>query len=429
MNNSGHGAGIPATLLLEKSVVADPYAFYRRLVAEAPVWRVPDTGIVIVSSHDAVTEVVSRVGCFSSNLHAILYRGALGTPELLPFEAGGLQTLAVADPPLHTTHRRAVFPELVARRMAALRPDIETLARERLAMALSEPRFEAMRELANAIPIRVVSQLIGFQSADPERLLAAAFDSTEMLAATRSLEEIHATMARSGEVMLWIADQLQRSVEREAEGILGAIGAAVASGDLQFGEGLVIMHTLLSAGGESTTSLLGNAIHMLALDPELQAHIRREPELVEPFVEEALRLESPFRYHLRHATRTSDVCGVTIPAGSTVLLFWGAANRDPAEYDRPDDVVLDRPAPKHHLAFGRGIHFCVGAPLARLEAQIVLSELLAETVDFTLDPDHPPVRVDSLMVRRFSTLPIRTRRAVDNNAEDSDRPRGRRHPA
>jgi cytochrome P450 len=184
------------------------------------------------------------------------------------------------------------------------------------------------------------------------------------------------------------------------------IGAAVAAGDLDFGAGLVIMHTLLSAGGESTTSLLGNAIHMLALNPELQARLRDEPELVLPFIEEALRLESPFRYHLRHATRTTEVQGVPIAAGSTVVLFWGAANRDPAEYDRPDDVVLDRPVPKHHLAFGRGIRFCVGAPLARLEAQIVLTQLLARIEHFALDPDHTPARVNSLMVRRFSTLPL-----------------------
>ena len=133
--NPSLGGELAATLLLDESVVDDPYPFYRRLVAEAPVWRVPGTEIVVVSSHDAVTEVVSRVGDFSSNLHAFLYRGVLGTPELLPFEAG-LQTLAIADPPVHTAHRRAVFPELVARRMAALRPDIETLARERLGAAL-----------------------------------------------------------------------------------------------------------------------------------------------------------------------------------------------------------------------------------------------------------------------------------------------------
>src|SRR5262245_40635094 len=112
---------LAATLLLDASVVDDPYAFCRRLVAEAPVWRVPDTEIVIVSSYGAVTEVVSRVDDFSSQLHALLYRSALGIPALVPFEAGGLHTLAVADPPVHTQHRSAVFPELVARRMAALR--------------------------------------------------------------------------------------------------------------------------------------------------------------------------------------------------------------------------------------------------------------------------------------------------------------------
>src|SRR5262249_33529460 len=261
-------------------------------------------------------------------------------------------------------------------------PDIEALAEEHLAKALPGQRLEVMNDLANAIPIRVVSQLIGFQAADPTLLLAAAFDSTAMLAATKPLDVIQVAMGRSAEVVSWIGDQLQRAVYGGGDGILGVIGAAVAAGDLEFGEGLVIMHTLLSAGGESTTSLLGNAIHMLALNPELQARLRDDPQLVAPFIEEALRLESPFRYHLRHVTRTTELHGVPIAAGSTVLLLWGAANRDPAEYERPDDVVLDRPAPRRHLAFGRGIHFCVGAPLARLEAQIVLPQLLARAEHF-----------------------------------------------
>lgn len=370
------------------------------------MWCVPDTEIVIASSFDAVTEVVSRVDDFSSNLRALLYRSEHGTPALLPFDLPGPQTLAVADPPVHTVHRGTVFPELVARRMASLRPDIEALAEGLLQKALSGPRFEVMNDLANAIPIRVVSRLIGFQDEDPEMLLAAAFDSTAMLAATHTLEEMQATMLRSAEVVAWIGDQLQRSVDRAGDGILGAIGAAVAAGKLEFGEGVVIMHTLLSAGGESTTSLLGNAIHILALNPELQARLRGEPELVAPFIEEALRLESPFRYHLRHATRTTKLCGVTIAGGSTVLLFWGAANRDPDQYEWPDDVMLERPTPKHHLAFGRGIHFCVGAPLARLEAQVVLTQLLERTEHFAPDPDHTPTRVNSLVVRRFSTLPL-----------------------
>lgn len=397
---------LAATLLLDAAIIDEPYAFYRRLVAEAPVWRVPGTDVVVVSSHDAVAEVVSRVDDFSSALHAIVYRGPDGRPARLPFDSTGLESLAVADPPVHTTHRRTVFPELVARRMTALRPEIEALVRERLATALSTPRFEAMDALANAIPIRVVSSLIGFRDSDPALLLAAAFDSTEMLACTKSLDEVHAAMGRTFEVMTWITEQLQHAIDHGGDGILGVIAAAVAAGELELSVGHVIMHTLLSAGGESTTSLLGSAIHALATTPALQARLRAEPALLTPFIEEVLRLESPFRQHMRHAVRTTEVRGVPIDAGSTLLLLWGAANRDPAEHDRPDEVVLDRPTPKHHVAFGRGIHFCVGAPLARLEAQVVLGALLAETEQFALDPDDPPVRVSSLMVRRFSRLPL-----------------------
>lgn len=400
---STSGEAIAATCLLDPAIIDEPTAFYHRLIAEAPVWRIPGSPIVVVSSFAAVSEVVARTDDFSSNLRALLCRGPGHTPEVLPFDLG-IQTLATADPPTHTAHRRIVFPELVSRRMATLRPDVEALAREHVTRAIAKPGFDAMHELANAIPIRVVSRLIGFSSADPDRLLAAAFDSTDMIAATRSLEEVHAAMARTADVMGWMSDQLQHAVDHGAEGILGAMGTAVGDGSLEFGDALAILHTLLSAGGESTTSLLGNAIHMLAVDQNLQARLRANPALFDAFIEEALRLESPFRHHLRHVPRATELCGVRIEAGSTMLLMWGAANRDPAEYDRPDEIVLDRPTPKHHLAFGRGIHFCVGAPLARLEAQVVLGELLARTERFALDPEQAPVRENSLMVRRFKSL-------------------------
>jgi cytochrome P450 len=402
-----HTAALSAISLLDPANVEEPYAFYRQLVAEAPVWRVPGTEVVIVSSFAAVTEATNRVDDFSSNLRGLLYRNDDGTPAVAPFELGDASdALATADPPAHTGHRSAVFPELVARRMAALRPEIEALAEQHITRALSSSPLEFMETVANAVPIRVVSKLIGFRDEDPDELLAAAFDSTAMLAATLSRDEILVHMERTGRVFTWLNDQLERALAGDADGILAAIGAGVASGELELGEGFVIVHTLLSAGGESTTSLLGNAIYLLARMPALQARLREEPALVTPFIEETLRLESPFRYHLRHCVRTADLHGVTVPAGATMLLLWGAANRDPAEYAAPDDVVLDRRAPRHHLAFGRGIHLCVGAPLARLEAEVILSEFLRRTAHFTLDADDAPVRVNSLMVRRFERLPI-----------------------
>jgi cytochrome P450 len=398
-------ADLSPNLLLDPAVVEEPDAFYRRLVREAPVWLIPGTDVVIVSSFAAVSEATNRVDDFSSNLRGLLYRTETGTPGVLPFDAG-VQALATADPPLHGVHRNAVFPELVARRMAALRPEIETLTDARIDRALSKSTVEFMDAVANAIPIRVVSRLIGFDDEDPDELLAVAFASTAMLAATEPLDEIQAYMERTADVFGWMTDQLERAGDGRADGILAAIGTSVAAGELDLFEGLVITHTLLSAGGESTTSLLGNAVHKLAVMPELQGLVRHEPEMLTPFIEEMLRLESPFRYHMRHATTTTELQGVTIPAGSTMLLFWGAANRDPAEYDRPDDVVLDRAVPKHHLGFGRGIHHCVGAPLARLEAGVILSRFLERTEHFALDPDRPPVRVNSLMVRRFERLPL-----------------------
>jgi cytochrome P450 len=396
---------LSAGLLLDPEVVADPYPFYRRLVADAPVWRVPGTDIVLVTSFAGVTEAANRVADFSSTLRGMVYRSDDGTPAVMPFDTGGMDALATADPPVHTRHRGAVFPELVARRMATMRPDVEQLAETHIKACLTRGDVEFMHDVANAVPIRVVTNLIGFTNADPDMLLTAAFESTATMAGTQSRDEIGVRMGNSMMSLGWITDQVSASTV-DSPGLLGAMATAVANGELTELEAIVITQTLLSAGGESTTSLLGNAVAQLATDQVLQSQLRAEPELVTPFIEEMLRLESPFRYHLRHAPHDTELLGTPVPAGATVLLMWGAANRDPAVYERPDDVVLDRASPRHHLGFGRGIHLCVGAPLARLEAEVVLRCLLANTANFALDASDPPERENSLMVRRFRRLPL-----------------------
>jgi cytochrome P450 family 144 len=138
----------------------------------------------------------------------------------------------------------------------------------------------------------------------------------------------------------------------------------------------------------------------------VQGQLRQDPQLIPTFVEEALRLESPFRCHMRTAVADTTLGAVDIPAGATVLMMWGAANRDPGEFECPDQVDLERRVPRRHVAFGRGIHFCVGAPLARLEARIVLTELLERTRSITLDHAQPPRWVPSLQVRRHEKLPV-----------------------
>jgi cytochrome P450 len=214
-------------------------------------------------------------------------------------------------------------------------------------------------------------------------------------------------IALTGEIQTWIADQLAIAVKEPSDDLLGAVARGVQDEVFSDFDAYAILHTLLSAGGESTTSLLGNAVRILAEQDELQEHLRRHPELIPTFVEEALRLEPPFRYHMRSVRKDTMLGDVAIPADSTVLLLWGAANRDSAEFDRPDDVDLQRAVPRHHLAFGRGIHHCVGAPLARIEARIVLTVLLERTSSIRLDPSDRPRWVNSLMVRRHEHLPVR----------------------
>ena len=397
---------LPGTLLLDPAVIDDPYPFYRRLHAEAPVWHVPGTDVFTVSTYPLLAEAASRVEDFSSHIRFLLYRDEEGLPNRVSFGDAGVDVLATADPPVHKVHREVVFSELVAKRMDALEPEVSEVALGCLDRAIGDGRVDFMASVGNIVPITVMSRLIGFRDSDPMELLRAAFDSTSMLSATATLPELESLIVRTLEVEEWIADQLTDAATNPNDEILGTVARGIDDGILNLQEGGVLLHTLLSAGGESTTSLLGNAVRMLAEHQDLQHHLRANPECIPAFIEEALRLESPFRFLLRTVPSDTTLGDVPIPAGATVLLLWGAANRDGGTFNRPDDIDLERKVPRRHVAFGRGIHHCVGAPLARLEARVVLTALLQHTSAIHLDPQQPPQWVSSLMVRRHDQLAV-----------------------
>jgi len=399
--------GLSGALLLDPRVIDHPYPFYHQLRADAPVWEVPGTEVFTVSTFELLAEAATRTEDFSSNIQCLLYRDRSGLPGRLPFGNAGAQALATADPPAHALHRSTVFPELVAKRMEQLEPDVVEIANRCVMRALDRGTVEFMAGVGNVVPITMISRLIGFHDSNVDQLLSAAFDSTAILGSTLSLDELTELIGRSGEIQTWIADQRSKAMREPDDDLLGTVARGVDAGVFSVFEANTILHTLLSAGGESTTSLLGNAARILAEDQELQQHLRQNLEQIPTFVEEALRLEPPFRYHMRSVPKDTTLGGVDIPADATVLLLWGAANRDDAEFERADEVDLHRPVPRHHLSFGRGIHHCVGAPLARIEARTVLTVLLERTSSITLDPEHPPQWVNSLMVRRHKRLPVR----------------------
>lgn len=395
---------LAATDLLEPRTLENPYPFYNRLREEAPVWQVPDTKIFIVSRYALLDEATKRTEDFSSRMTSVLYRRLNGKPGRVFRRSGVLEVLATADPPLHTRHKSAVMPNFTAKRVATLQPEIERLAESRIATALAQGKTDFMASVANPLPMEVVSNLVGFQQGNTDKLLQAAFDSTAIVGGSSSVFQLFWYMFRSYFINRWIAGQL-RAASPDSPDILGSIKRGIEDGTLREIEGRAFLHLFLAAGGESTTSLLGSAARILADDEELQQRLRDQPELIPGFIEEVLRLESPFRYHLRSTPRDTELGGTSIPAGSTVLLFWGAGNRDPDMFENPDSLDLNRP--RRHLTFGRGIHTCIGAPLARLEAQTVFRVLLERTSTISLDPGDPPEWVESLQVRRYDRLPLR----------------------
>jgi cytochrome P450 len=189
--------------------------------------------------------------------------------------------------------------------------------------------------------------------------------------------------------------------------LLGALADAVRSGAISTPVAVGILVTLVGAGSETTATLLGNAVRILAERPDLQARLRAQPERVPDFVEEVLRVESPFNGHYRAVRRACELGGVKLEAGDRLLLLWSAANRDPAAFDDPEKIDLERRAPRAHLGFGRGVHFCVGAPLARLEARVVLEELLARTRRIGgAAPGRAPAYVPSIFMHRLAHLDL-----------------------
>jgi cytochrome P450 len=193
------------------------------------------------------------------------------------------------------------------------------------------------------------------------------------------------------------------AAEDPSDDLLGDFATEQLSADTA----ALMLVQLVSAGAESTASLIGSAVRILARRPDIADRLRQDGGLIPVFLEEVLRYESPFRGHFRHVLDDSALGGTSMPAGSHLLLLWGAANRDPAAFDDPHEFRMDRASAKGHLAFGRGAHFCVGAALARLEARVVISELLR--VSSVIQPAGNAEWLPSLLVRRLRRLPLTVR--------------------
>jgi cytochrome P450 len=355
--------------LSTREMIADPYPVYRQLRDRTPLncaWlaagALPGVQEPIrawaLMRYDDVYGALRDHAAFSSARSPLL-RDAF--PPL---------TLLEDDPPRHTRLRRLVNKAFTLKRVEALTPWISGLASQ-LLDGLRAGETDIVEHYTVPLPIRVIARLLGIPGGEyavfkrwSDALIASApADQTEN---TQKIEEMMAYFGKTAAA---------RRTEAGEDLITALVEAEVEDEKLEQWEILGFCVLLLIAGNETTTNLIGNILNLLAERPQLWRQLRADRNLIETVIEETLRYESPVQMLPRVTTRDVEVSGVIIPAGDIVNVYYGAANRDPKEFPSPDEFRMDRDL-RNHVAFGMGIHYCLGAPLARAEAKVTLNAFL-----------------------------------------------------
>ena len=401
--------------LFDPQVIEEPYSYYARLRDNDPVHLIEGTNTFLVSRVSLIHEVVSDPVTYSSQTSEFLFVdsvGAAGLRSAAGAEFADLDVLAVlatADPPKHGRQRKVLTRVLSSAAIARREPEFRMVIDAALSPQVDRGAVEWMGEIAEPLPTVVLARILGLPDETAPFLKEFGYASVEQIGGFASEErcgEIRTRMTDLGPV----ADAYGRARNGESPGsdtVIGACADAVTAGDIDDFEAISILLLLVSAGSESTTSLIGTGARILAEDLVLQQRLRESPELLATFVEEACRVDPPFRGHYRRATRDTSLNGVAIPAGARIVLLWPAANRDGVSFEHPNEIDLGRQSPRDHVGFGWGIHLCVGAPLARLEARLVFERLLARTSQFEVDlPMRGLSHHQSLMIRRLVELPL-----------------------
>ena len=350
---------------------------------------------------------------------------ALSDHETFSSKHGPVDWLIFQDPPKQVQLRALISKAFTPRSIVILQPQIQELSRELLSHVLDRGEMDLAREFAVPLPMRVIAQLLGVPTSELDRFTRwndVILEMSYLVGAAPSAETsalFHKFLATTGEMSEYLAGVLAQRREDQKDDLLTRLAHAELDGQrLTHQDILGFFQLLLLAGSETTTNLINNAILCFIEFPDQLELLRRRRELLESAIEEVLRFRSPLQWMYRVAKRDVQLGGQTIPQGELVLSVIGSANRDGKHFKDAERFDITRD-PNPHLAFGHGTHFCLGAALARLEAKIALSELLAALDDIRLASAEPWEPRKGLHVHGPSRLPIRftaRRRAGSLNA-------------
>ena len=386
--------------------IADPYPAYRRLQAESPRFWNAERGIWVFTRHADVAALLAHPSLSAQKFDA---QGL--TPELM-VEFGPLyemlsRQMLFRDPPHQTRLRTLAAKAFTPRVIERLRVQIQSWTEKFLDAALANGPLDIIRDLAYPLPATVIAEMLGIPHEDRDRFRHWSDDFADFLGTDGDdWERTRPFLPGIYHLMDYLHGAVERTRTTPGDNLLSALIAAEEQGDRLTEEELIAnCLLLLVAGHETTTNLIGNGLYALLSHPDQAALLREDPALLPTAIEEMLRYESPVQWTSRIPKETITLDGLRIEAGQFAMLGLGASNRDPAQFTDPDRLDITRREGRH-LAFGWGVHYCLGAALARMEGQIALGTLLRRFPALRLAAGEPLRWRRNFIFRALEALPV-----------------------
>ncbi|TDD49214.1 cytochrome P450 [Saccharopolyspora elongata] len=394
--------GDPMARLLHAPWRDDPYPLYRQMREQGPLVR-SKLGVLVATTHQLCDEVLRdrRFGVRTSD-------GSYGDPTAAAVD---LQlSLLELDPPDHARLRKLAAPAFRPRRLETYRERIEQIAHDLLDRAAERSEFDVVRDFAGPLPIRVICELLGLPPLDAQRLAHHGTVLAGALDGVRSARQLRQMRESFGELDAMFTGLIEQRRAEPGEDIVSDLVAALDQDKLTGAELVQLCDLLLVAGFETTVNLIGNGTLALLQHPEQWDLLRADPGMASAVVEETLRWDPPVQVTMRIAHEPVELAGRRLRADTPVLAVLASAGRDPAVHDAPDRFDITRPDRADHLAFSSGIHYCLGAPLARLEAEIAFRCLATRLPG--LRRAGAVVRRPTSIIHGLSALPATTDRTL-----------------
>jgi hypothetical protein len=376
----------------------DPYPVYARLRAEAPVYRNDELDFWALSRHVDVLAAFRNVDTFS-NAHGVSL-----DPSAFGPDAHRFMSFLALDPPRHTRMRSLVGKGFTPSKVAQMENEIRAITLDHLGPALERGTFDFVADFAGKVPMDVISELVGVPAVDRSEIRRLADLVVHREDGVYDVPQAGLDAALN--LVAYYQGMVDERRKAPRDDLTSALTVAELDGERLTDEEIVgFLFLMVVAGNETTTKLLGNAWYWAWRHPDQRATPFDDPARVSDWIEETLRFDTSSQMLLRMARTDVELHGARIAEGDRVLLLVGSANRDESVFPDPDRYDLDRDTSKL-VSFGSGRHFCMGAPLARLEARVALGELVARVSDYDVDPGGIE-RVHSVNVRGLAALPTR----------------------